>query len=60
VKSNITNYDRVNATMLCIIAFTIGMLCTFSGCKTTHHFKTETLKHSSQSIDALTWEVKKW
>ena len=55
-----SKHERINGTMLCIIAFTIGILCTFSGCKTTHHFQTETLKHSSHSTDTLTWEVKEW
>ena len=33
-------YERVNGTMLCIIAFTIGLICAFAGCSVAT--KTET------------------
>lgn len=35
-----SKYERIDGTMLCIIAFTIGMICAFAGCSVAT--KTET------------------
>jgi hypothetical protein len=39
------NHENIDGTMLCIIAFTIGMICAFTGCASS--FKLET---STQSL----------
>jgi hypothetical protein len=42
---------------LAMIALYLTMI---SGCRTTHHFRTETLKHSSYNTDTITLEVAEW
>jgi len=58
MKNQMNKHHR--GSMLCVIAFAIGCICAFAGCRTTHHFKTETLKHSSYNTDTITLEVAEW
>ena len=44
-----------------LVALGISLfISTLMGCRTTHHFRTETLKHSSYNTDTITLEVAEW
>jgi hypothetical protein len=42
MKNIDSKLKTVNATMLCIIAFTVGLICAFTGCATTFRMETTT------------------